>query len=83
MALAQTTDPKTFIPRRGQISFTIPSQNVECTYTPAGGTPRYKPAGGAPELFCDRAKPSSVNVSLGPTGPANQQSGRAVMLRHG
>jgi hypothetical protein len=74
VALAQTTDPKSFVPRRGQISFTTPSQNVECTYTPAGGTPLYKPVGGGPELSCDRAKPSYVNVTLGRTGPARQIS---------
>ena len=30
--------------------------------------------GGGPELSCDRAKPSYVNVSLGRTGPARQIS---------
>jgi hypothetical protein len=36
--------------KNGQITFVMPSQNVECTYTPAGGTPIYKPLDGGPEL---------------------------------
>jgi hypothetical protein len=74
VALAQTSDPKNFTGRQGQISFTTPSQNIECTYTPAGGTPAYKPVDGGPELSCDRAKPNYVNLSLGRTGPARQIS---------
>ena len=32
----------------GQINFVMPSQNVGCTYTPAGGTPTYRPFDGGP-----------------------------------
>ncbi len=76
-ALAQTTDPQKFTAKQGQIIFSTPSANIECTYTPAGGTPAYKPVGGGPELSCDRAKPTYVNVSLGRTGPARQISNPA------
>jgi hypothetical protein len=71
-ALAQNTDPQKFTAKQGQTSFITPSSNIECTYTPAGGTPVYKPVGGGPELSCDRAKPTYINVSLGRAGPARQ-----------
>lgn len=48
----------------GQIEFVMPSQNVGCTYTPAGGTATYKPFDGGPELSCDRIAPSYVRVVL-------------------
>lgn len=54
----------------GQISFTMPSGNIGCLYTPRGGTDTYQPADGGPELSCDRIAPSYVNVVLGPKGPA-------------
>lgn len=50
----------------GQISFVMPSSNVDCIYTPKGGTPTYLPTGGGPELSCDRAEPAYVNVRLAP-----------------
>jgi hypothetical protein len=50
----------------GQISFVMPSHNVECTYTPAGGTPVYKPFEGGPELSCDRRDPKYVRIVLTP-----------------
>lgn len=48
----------------GQITFVMPSRNVECTFTPAGGTPVYKPADGGPELSCDRREPRYVRIVL-------------------
>ncbi len=64
-ASAQT--PATFKPEsNGQIIFVMPSKNVGCTYTPAGGTPVYQPQDGGPELSCDRVKPSYARVSLTP-----------------
>lgn len=56
----------------GQIEFTMPSGNIGCIYTPAGGTDTYYPTGGGPELSCDRIEPTYVNVILGPTGKAKK-----------
>ena len=50
----------------GQITFVMPSHNVECTYTPAGGTAVYKPAGGGPELSCDRRAPKYIRLVMTP-----------------
>jgi hypothetical protein len=50
--------------KNGQVIFVMPSRNVECTYTPAGGTPVYKPADGGPELSCDRRDPRYVRIVL-------------------
>lgn len=52
--------------KNGQIVFVMPSNNVECTYTPAGGTPVYKPFDGGPELSCDRREPKYVRLVLTP-----------------
>jgi hypothetical protein len=54
----------------GQIIFVMPSGNIGCIYTPAGGTDTYEPLDGGPELSCDRIEPSYVNVVLGPNDPA-------------
>ncbi|RYE10823.1 MAG: hypothetical protein EOP22_02785 [Hyphomicrobiales bacterium] len=54
----------------GQITFTMPSGNVGCIYTPKGGTDIYAPKDGGPELSCDRIAPKYVNITLGPKGPA-------------
>jgi hypothetical protein len=53
-----------------QATFGSPSGNIDCTYTPAGGTRVYMPEGGGPELSCDRVEPRYVRVVLGPAGPA-------------
>ena len=53
---------------QGQIEFTMPSGNVGCIYTPAGGTDVYEPMGGGPELSCDRVEPAYVRVMMGPAG---------------
>ena len=50
----------------GQVTFVMPSHNVECTYTPAGGTGVYKPQDGGPELSCDRREPRYVRIVLTP-----------------
>jgi hypothetical protein len=54
----------------GQISFVMPSGNIGCIYTPAGGTDVYEPVDGGPEVSCDRIAPSYVNITLGPKGKA-------------
>jgi hypothetical protein len=53
-----------------QVTFCTPSGNIECIYTPVGGTSVYEPVDGGPELSCDRVSPRYVRVVLGPTGPA-------------
>lgn len=57
---------------QGQIEFTMPSGNIGCVYTPAGGTDTYEPMGGGPELSCDRVAPSYVRVILGPSAKAKR-----------
>lgn len=57
---------------QGQIEFTMPSGNIGCIYTPAGGTGTYEPVGGGPELSCDRIEPSYLRIILGPTGKAKR-----------
>jgi hypothetical protein len=52
----------------GQIEFVMPSGNIGCLYTPAGGTDVYEPKDGGPELICERIEPSYVTVILGATG---------------
>ena len=49
----------------GEYNFTMPSNNVECTYTPDGGTATYATADGLAELQCDRAEPSYVCMCSG------------------
>jgi hypothetical protein len=57
---------------QGQIEFTMPSGNIGCIYTPAGGTNVYEPVGGGPELSCDRVEPAYVRVTLGPGSKAER-----------
>jgi hypothetical protein len=52
--------------KSGQTVFLLPSKNIECTYTPAGGTNVYKPFDGGPELSCDRAEPKYIRLVLTP-----------------
>lgn len=54
----------------GQVSFMMPSGNIDCIYTPKGGTETYEPADGGPEISCDRVAPRYVNIRLGASGPA-------------
>jgi hypothetical protein len=56
----------------GQIAFVMPSGNIGCIYTPAGGAPHYVPADGGPELSCDRVAPVYLRFVLGRAGPAAQ-----------
>jgi hypothetical protein len=67
---AASAGTQTFPSNNGQVDFVMPSQNVECIYTPAGGTPTYTPADGGPELQCDRAQPTYLRFVLGKSGPA-------------
>jgi hypothetical protein len=50
----------------GQVVFVMPSHNVECTYTPQGGTAVYQPFDGGPELSCDRQSPKYIRIVLTP-----------------
>src|SRR5262249_31988932 len=50
----------------GQVTFVMPSHNVECTYTPKGGTLVYRPFDGGPELSCDRREPTYLRFVLTP-----------------
>lgn len=52
----------------GQVMFTTPSNNIGCTFTPAGGTAVYTPRDGGPELVCERVAPAYVTVIMGPKG---------------
>lgn len=54
----------------GQITFTMPSGNIGCIYTPRGGTDTYQPVDGGPEISCDRIAPRYVNITLGPKSAA-------------
>ena len=56
----------------GQIEFTMPSGNIGCIYTPAGGTDNYQTADGKAELSCDRVEPSYKRVILGSKGKARK-----------
>ena len=50
----------------GFTGFSMPSGNVECIFTPAGGSGVYRPADGGPELSCDRREPTYVNLTMTP-----------------
>ncbi|MEO5808306.1 hypothetical protein [Devosia sp.] len=52
----------------GQIAFIMPSGNIGCVYTPAGGTETYSTLDGGAELQCDRVAPSYVRVVLSASG---------------
>lgn len=54
----------------GATTFVMPSGNVACIYTPAGGSSVYMPADGGPELSCDRAAPTYLRFTLSASGPA-------------
>jgi hypothetical protein len=66
LAEEQEVEPKD----NGQIEFTMPSGNIGCLYTPAGGTDVYEPRDGGPELICERIEPGYVTVILTATGEA-------------
>jgi hypothetical protein len=51
---------------QGNTQFSMPSGNVECIYTPAGGSTVYKPLDGGPELSCDRRDPQYVTLTMTP-----------------
>lgn len=54
----------------GQIEFNMPSGNIGCLYTPAGGTDVYEPKDGGPELICERVEPEYVTIILTADGEA-------------
>ena len=49
----------------GQVEFTMPSGNIGCIYTPAGGTSVYETWDGLAEIQCDRVEPNYVRAILG------------------
>lgn len=53
-----------------QEMFMMPSGNIGCVYTPAGGTAVYQPQDGGPELACDIVAPRYVRATLGRAGAA-------------
>ena len=57
---------------QGQIEFTMPSDNMGCINTPAGGSDTYETADGGAELSCDRIAPSYIRVVLGASGKAKR-----------
>ena len=67
-ALAQSTQATVdFAPApNGYTSFSMPSGNVECIFTPAGGSKVYQPLDGGPELSCDRLQPTYVRLTMTP-----------------
>jgi hypothetical protein len=70
-AMAGEAATKTFAPEAdGGTTFTMPSGNVECHYSPPEGTKVYKPPNGQAELSCDRAAPVYMNFSLSAHGTA-------------
>lgn len=69
-ATPQSTPQATVIPVAEQEEFVMPSGNIGCIYTPAGGTQTYQPADGGPELSCDIIAPRYVRATLGRAGAA-------------
>lgn len=66
----QATPHVTATPVAEQEEFVMPSGNIGCTFTPAGGTPTYRPDDGGPELACDIIAPRYVRATLGRAGAA-------------
>ena len=50
----------------GYTMFSMPSGNVDCIFTPAGGSRVYQPLDGGPELSCDRREPTYVTMTMTP-----------------
>ncbi|HEV7304813.1 hypothetical protein [Ensifer sp.] len=68
---SQQSLPETAVEPAGeQEVFMMPSGNIGCVYTPAGGTAVYQPADGGPELACDIVAPRYVRATLGRAGAA-------------
>ncbi len=69
-AIPQATPQSTVTPVGEQEEFVMPSGNIGCIFTPAGGTPTYQPVDGGPELSCDIIAPRYVRATLGRSGAA-------------
>jgi hypothetical protein len=65
-ALAQNAKVDFAPSPNGFISFSMPSGNIECIYTPPGGSKVYNPLDGGPELSCDRAAPQYARITMTP-----------------
>ena len=74
--MAGSVDAREYLPvefpadASGFTSFVMPSKNIECIYTPAGGSKVHKSADGAAELSCDRLQPIYLRFTLTAIGPA-------------
>ena len=73
-ALAQSPMPLPPDPS-GATTFVMPSGNIACIYTPAGGSSVYVPVDGGPELACDIAEPNYLRLVLADNGPAQLLNG--------
>lgn len=67
---SQSVPLTTAAPTAEQEEFVMPSGNIGCIYTPAGGTATYQPDGGGPELACDIIAPRYVRATLRRAGAA-------------
>jgi hypothetical protein len=66
---ARAYEPQQFFANdEGQVEFVMPSGNIGCIYTPAGGTSFYETVDGLAEIQCDRVEPSYVRAILGGQG---------------
>ena len=65
---------------QGYIEFTMPSGNIGCFYTPAGGTDIYETSDGGAELSCDRVEPSLCARDAGRSGQGRTLSPMWAML---
>ncbi|NVD41511.1 hypothetical protein HT585_21825 [Ensifer sp. HO-A22] len=66
----QSGPQATAVPVAEQEEFVMPSGNIGCIFTPAGGTATYQPADGGPELSCDIIAPRYVRATLARSGAA-------------
>lgn len=66
----QAVPQATTAPIGEQEEFMMPSGNISCIFTPAGGTATYQPDDGGPELSCDIIAPRYVRATLGRSGAA-------------
>ena len=65
-------EEQSFPSNSGQVFFNMPSGNVGCVYTPAGGVAHYQPTDGGPELACDRIEPTYLRFILAARGKARR-----------
>jgi len=64
-ANAETGNPIMMQTDDGSYFFSMPSKNMECTYTPAHYRGTYRTSDDLAEIQCDRAEPSYVRATMG------------------